>query len=166
MLAPRGEPIRPSPSRRRPPRQPCRAWVCGGTVGPSEGCIKTQRGPSKAIWKVSPESRPRNDMKETSLLTRIRTPLLHAMAEDIIVVSLSRVALNVFYKRPKSLRRAAKVFLHDSLLSDLLPPLQFCSRPNPQRRRDPTFSVNAQHYSSPGSEREQDEVDEEGQGHA
>ena len=67
-------------SKRKLSGPPC--WGCGGTVGPSEGCISTQPGPSKRIWKVSPESRPRMVLNETSDLTRVPTPPLHAMAES------------------------------------------------------------------------------------
>ena len=38
--------------------------------------MSTQPGPSKEIWKVSPESRPSMDLKETSDLTRVWTPPL------------------------------------------------------------------------------------------
>src|SRR5215210_2494251 len=57
-------------------------WVCSGTVGPSEGCMRTQPGPSKAIWKVSPLPRPIKVLNETSERTLVRTPPLHAIAES------------------------------------------------------------------------------------
>src|SRR5215203_777912 len=72
-----------SPPKSEPkPPPPCSEWVCSGRVGPSDGWMRTQPGPSKATWKVSPLPRPIKVLKEISERTLVRTLPLHAIADS------------------------------------------------------------------------------------